>query len=99
MNNVVLLEMLKKKSKTPSNRGQYQIILHNDSKNTYDHVIDTLMEGCGYNEIQATQCALITHNAKKCVIYQDTFDSCKPVYEFLNNNGLTVTIKKYVKNN
>ena len=42
MNNVVLLEMLKKQSN--NKRGQYQVILHDDSKNTVDHVVDCLMD-------------------------------------------------------
>ncbi|HPS84363.1 MAG TPA: ATP-dependent Clp protease adaptor ClpS [Bacteroidales bacterium] len=37
------------------------LILMNDDVNTFDHVIDSLIEICNHNEEQAEQCALITH--------------------------------------
>ena len=38
MNNVVLSEMLKKQSNPK--RGKYQVILHDDNKTTFEHVVD-----------------------------------------------------------
>lgn len=97
MNNVVYCEMPKTKSKQPNKRSQWQIVLHDDSQTTFDHVIDVLMDICGHNEIQATQCALITHNNKRCVIYIDTRESCLEVYDYLSKNNLRVTLEQYVK--
>lgn len=95
MNNVVLSEMLKKQSKTK--RGQYQVILHDDNKTTFDHVVDCLMDVCSHNELQAYQCALIVHSAGKCSIFVDSYDECELVYEYLSKLHLNVTIEKFKK--
>lgn len=88
--------MSKKKSqKTP--RGQYQVILHNDSHNTFDHVIECLIDVCGHNYYQAVQCATLTHGAKRCSIYIDTYDSCENVCEELLKEGLDVMVTKLEK--
>ena len=95
MSNVVLLEMLKKQSN--SKRGQYQVILHDDSKNTVDHVVDCLMDVCSHNELQAYQCALIVHNSGKCSIFVESYNECEIVHEYLTKLDLKVTIEKFKK--
>ena len=37
------------------------IVLFNDEVNTFDHVIDMLVEACDHTPIQAEQCSLIVH--------------------------------------
>ena len=37
------------------------LILYNDDVNTFDHVIDTLVEVCHHTFEQAEQCAIIVH--------------------------------------
>lgn len=93
MNNVVLLEMLKKQSKPRPIK--YQVILHNDNKTTFDHVVDCLMDVCSHNELQAYQCALIVHNAGSCSIFVDSYDECNLVHEQLNKLYLKVTLEKF----
>ena len=44
------------------------LILYNDEVNTFEHVIDTLIEVCGHTQEQAMQCATITHNNGKCAV-------------------------------
>lgn len=88
-------EMSKKKS-TQKVRGQYQIILNNDNVNTFDHVIDCLMEICGHNYYQALQCATLTHGAGKCSVFIDNFDSCENIAEDLLKEGLDVEVIKYI---
>lgn len=95
MNNAQLSEMSKKQS--PSKRGQWEVILHNDNVNTFDHVIDCLMQVCNHSYIQSVQCASIVHNASKCSIFIDSYDECEAVYEELLKLGLLVTISKYKK--
>ena len=93
MNNVVLLEMLKKQSKPRPIK--YQVILHNDNKTTFDHVVDCLMDVCSHNELQAYQCALIVHNAGSCSIFVDSYDEFNLVHEQLNKLYLKVTLEKF----
>jgi len=97
MNNVLSSEMSKTKSKRTSKRGTWQIILHDDSTITFDHVIDSLMDVCGHNQFQAHQCALITHNRKRCSIFVDSYSVCTYTAEILKKLKLTVTLEKYEK--
>ncbi len=94
MNNVQLYEMSKKALKK-SKRGKYRVILHNDNHNTFEHVIDCLIDACGHNEFQAHQCAIIVHNAGRCAVFVDSHDACESVYEYLIKSKLKVTIEKY----
>ena len=94
MNNVQLFEMSKKVLKK-SKRGKYQVILLNDNRNTFDHVIDCLIEACGHNEFQAHQCALIVHNAGRCAVCIDSYDQCEAVYEYLIKSKLKAKLEKY----
>ncbi len=98
MNNVQLYEMLKKASKK-SKRGKYQIVLHDDNHNTFDNVINCLIDACGHNEFQAHQCALIVHKTGKCIVLIDSHSVCEIAYEFLLKVGLKVTLEKHVKQN
>ena len=95
MNNVQSSEMSKKQS--TSKRGKWQVMLHNDDHNTFDHVIACLMETCGHNYLQSVQCANIVHNSSKCSIFIDSYDECESVREELRQNGLTVTTTKFKK--
>lgn len=73
------------------------MILHNDNHNTFDHVIECLIDICGHNYYQAVQCATLTHGAKRCSIYVDTYDSCENVREELLKEGLDVVVTKLEK--
>lgn len=52
-------------------RGQEEeksLLLINDEVNTFDHVIQSLVNVCGHDEMQAEQCAVLTHHKGGCVI-------------------------------
>lgn len=72
----------------------YKVVLHDDNHNTFDHVIDSIMNICGFNYIQAVQCAVLVHESKHCPIFEDHHDECEDVARLLTREGLTVTIKK-----
>ena len=52
-------------------RGQEEeksLLLINDDVNSFNHVIKTLIDICGHDEMQAEQCAVLTHHKGGCVI-------------------------------
>ena len=98
MNNVQLFAMSKKVLKK-SKRGKYQVVLQNDNRNTFEHVINCLIEACGHNELQAHQCALIVHNVGRCVVFIDSYGDCEMIYEYFIKSKLNSTIEKHVKQN
>ncbi len=69
------------------------LILHNDEFHTFDFVIEALMEVCGHEFIQASQCALITHTKGCCDIRKGDFDLLKEMKDALAGRELTVTIE------
>jgi ATP-dependent Clp protease adaptor protein ClpS len=97
MNNVLLSKKSKTSSPKNKKRGRWQVILHNDDTITFDHVIESLMDVCGHNEFQAHQCALITHNRKRCSVFVDKYEMCTSIQKQLQAANLTVTIEPYEK--
>ena len=69
-----------------------EIILFNDDVNTFDFVIETLMDVCGHEANQAEQCALIVHHNGKCAVKSGFFEELKPAYTEMTNRKLSVTI-------
>ncbi len=68
------------------------LVLHNDEVNTFIFVIDSLVEVCGHDPLQAEQCAFIPHHQGKCDIKKGVFQVLKPMQTSLLNRGLSVTI-------
>jgi ATP-dependent Clp protease adaptor protein ClpS len=69
-----------------------ELILYNDDVNTFDFVIDTLIEVCNHEPEQAEQCALITHYKGKCNVKTGDYYEVKPMYDEMTFRGLTVSI-------
>lgn len=99
MSNAQSLEMSKKASpkakQTKTNRGLYEVIIHNDTVNTFDHVIDCLIDICGHNNLQAQQCALITHTRGKCSVFVDGFEMCMEISKLLTQQRLKTSVNKF----
>lgn len=52
---------------------RYVLILLNDDVNSFDHVIEALVDVCGHTAEQAEQCALFAHMKGKCDIRHGDF--------------------------
>ncbi len=74
----------------------YQIIVWNDEVNTFDWVIETLVEICKHSEEQAEQCALFIHSKGKYGVKNGTFDDLKPQCEAIVDRGIGATIEVIV---
>jgi ATP-dependent Clp protease adaptor protein ClpS len=70
-----------------------KLILYNDDVNTFDWVIECLMEVCNHTEEQATQCAWIVHCRGKHCVLTGTFDYLAPRHNALAERGLSVNIE------
>jgi len=73
--------------------NSYELILYNDDFNEFDFVIESLIEICSIEPIQAEQITLIVHEKGKCGVVSGTYDELKPMYERLVARGLTVSIE------
>jgi ATP-dependent Clp protease adaptor protein ClpS len=89
--------MVKEKIKPQDNTredvtAERELILFNDDFNTFDFVIESLIDVCGHDPIQAEQCALIAHFNGKCGIMTGSFDILKPMHDEMTERDLTVAI-------
>ncbi|MCX6231431.1 MAG: ATP-dependent Clp protease adaptor ClpS [Bacteroidetes bacterium] len=70
-----------------------EIILYNDDFNTFDFVIDTLMDLCKHDLEQAEQCALIVHHKGKCAVKSGSYTELKPICTEMLIRNLTAEIE------
>ncbi len=70
-----------------------QLVLHNDEKNTFEWVIQCLIEICGHQTQQAEQCAMITHFKGKCSVKQGEEEEMRILKDGLNDRGLNATVE------
>jgi ATP-dependent Clp protease adaptor protein ClpS len=71
----------------------YQIIVWNDDVNTFEWVIETLVEICGHTEEQAEQCALLIHTQGKYAVKQGEYNKLKPKVEAITDRGINATLE------
>ncbi|HLN53418.1 MAG TPA: ATP-dependent Clp protease adaptor ClpS [Lentimicrobium sp.] len=71
----------------------WELILYNDEVNEFEFVIESIIEVCGIEPIQAEQITLIAHEKGKCGVITGSFNELKPMYETLSHRGLTVSIE------
>ena len=69
------------------------LIVWNDEVNTFQWVIETLMEVCGHSYEQAEQCSLLIHFKGKYAVKQGSFDDLKPQCEAIMDRGIGATIE------
>lgn len=68
------------------------LLLYNDDVNTFDYVIETLVEICGHEYMQAEQCAYIVHYKGKCDVKHGSYEKLEPLCGELLRRGLTAKI-------
>lgn len=71
----------------------YSLIVWNDEVNTFEWVIETLVEVCGHSAEQAEQCAYIIHFQGKYAVKQGTYDDLKPQCDAITERGIGATIE------
>jgi ATP-dependent Clp protease adaptor protein ClpS len=70
----------------------HQIIVWNDDVNTFDWVIESLIDICEHSIEQAEQCAMIIHNNGKYAVKKGSYKELKPKASALLERGLQATI-------
>jgi len=70
----------------------YEIVLFNDEVNTFDFVIDSLIEVCEHTLEQAEQCTILVHYKGKCTVKTGEYNDLKPRCSKLLTKGLSAEI-------
>jgi len=71
----------------------YHLIVWNDEVNTFEWVIETLMEVCGHEHEQAEQCAWLIHNRGKYAVKNGSYEKLKPMCDAITDRGIGATIE------
>ena len=69
------------------------LVVYNDDVNTFDFVIDSLIEVCNHERIQAEQCTFLIHYKGKCSVKDGDFSGLRPMCEALLDRGLSAVIE------
>jgi ATP-dependent Clp protease adaptor protein ClpS len=69
------------------------LVVHNDDVNTFDWVIEALMDICKHRLEQAEQCAMLIHFKGKCSVKNGAFEELEPMKDALHDRGISVTIE------
>jgi ATP-dependent Clp protease adaptor protein ClpS len=74
-------------------RKERSLVLHNDDFNTFEWVIETLMDVCQHSSEQAEQCAYIVHHNGKCEVKRGPHSILSKMHIALIQRGLTATVE------
>ncbi len=72
--------------------NQNEIVLFNDEVNTFEHVIETLIDVCEHTAEQAEQCSIIVHHNGKCTVKTGVYSYLEPRCSRLLQAGLSAEI-------
>lgn len=71
---------------------EHHIVLFNDDVNTFDFVIDALIDVCEHDLIQAEQCTLLVHYKGKATVKTGEISDLKPRCTRLLQMGLSAEL-------
>ena len=76
--------------------GGHQLIVWNDEVNTFEFVIETLIDVCGHSPEQAEQCTILIHFKGKCSVKNGSYDELKPLCDAITDRGICATVEELV---
>ena len=72
----------------------FTLIVWNDDTNTFEWIIESLIEVCHHTEEQAEQCAMIIHFQGKYAVKNGELDSLKVMCSAITDRGINATIEE-----
>lgn len=71
---------------------EFDLVVFNDDYNTFEHVIETLVDVCGHSLHQADQCTHIIHYKGKCSVKKGDFDTLAPMRNDICRRGISAEV-------
>ena len=68
------------------------LVVYNDDVNTFDHVIDTLIQVCRHSAEQAEQCTYLIHYKGKCTVKIGTYEELGGMCSAIHDRGISADI-------
>jgi ATP-dependent Clp protease adaptor protein ClpS len=69
------------------------LVVWNDEVNTFEWVIETLIEVCGHSPEQAEQCSYFIHFKGKYAVKEGSYDELKPQCDAITERGIGATVE------
>ena len=79
-------------------QGQYQslknysLVLFNDDVNSFDFIVENLIDICNHDPIQAEQCTFIAHHKGKCDVKLGSHSQLEDMKVEFDLKGITTVI-------
>jgi len=70
----------------------HDLIVFNDDVNTFDHVIQTLIEICDHSPEQAEQCTILIHYKGKCTVKSGEVNELTPLRNAICHRGISAEV-------
>ncbi|RIV18429.1 ATP-dependent Clp protease adaptor ClpS [Fibrisoma montanum] len=70
----------------------HNLVVFNDDVNTFDHVIETLIDVCGHTPEQAEQCTLLIHFKGKCSVKNGSWEELVPMRNEICRRGISAEV-------
>ena len=70
----------------------HRLIVFNDEVNTFDDVIEALVEVCQHSASQAEQCTLIIHFKGKCSVKEGSWNDLVPMRNAICERGISAEV-------
>lgn len=90
------LELLENEEILTDVQEPFHLIVWNDDVNTFEWVIETLVEVCGHSYEQAEQCAYIIHFRGKYAVKEGSYEDLKPMCDAITDRGIGATVESVV---
>lgn len=74
--------------------GGHQLVVYNDDVNTFEWVIQSLVEICDHTHEQAEQCAIYIHFKGKYAVKHGAEAELLPMKDALLDRGISATVEK-----
>lgn len=70
----------------------HNLVVFNDDVNTFEHVIETLIDVCKHTPEQAEQCTLLIHYKGKCAVKNGSWDELVPMRNEICRRGISAEV-------
>jgi ATP-dependent Clp protease adaptor protein ClpS len=68
------------------------LVVYNDDVNTFDHVIQALIDVCQHEPMQAEQCTLLIHHKGKCTVKIGSYEELEPMCVAIHDRGISADV-------
>lgn len=68
------------------------LVVYNDDVNTFEHVIETLMDVCKHSQEQAEQCTYLIHYKGKCTVKLGSFEELAGMCTAIHGRGINADV-------